>query len=36
MDLDKITEWCPTAGLFAGNIVQIQNLSYDLTVKRNE
>jgi hypothetical protein len=27
MDLDKITEWCPTVGLFAGNIVQIKNLS---------
>jgi hypothetical protein len=32
MDIDKITEWCATAGLFAGNIVHIQNLSNDSTL----
>jgi hypothetical protein len=34
MDVDKITEWCPTAGLFAGNIVHIQNLSNDSTLEK--
>ncbi|CUG74620.1 Hypothetical protein, putative [Bodo saltans] len=27
MDLDKITQWCPTVGLFASNIVVIRNLA---------
>jgi hypothetical protein len=32
MDVDKITQWCPTAGLLAGNIVQMRNLSDDASI----
>eukprot|EP00455_Lapot_gusevi_P040493 TRINITY_DN4584_c0_g2_i4.p1 TRINITY_DN4584_c0_g2~~TRINITY_DN4584_c0_g2_i4.p1 ORF type:complete len:181 (-),score=5.26 TRINITY_DN4584_c0_g2_i4:152-694(-) len=27
MDLDKITQWCPTVGLFASNIIIIRDLA---------
>ncbi|CUG88875.1 Hypothetical protein, putative [Bodo saltans] len=27
MDLDSITQWCPTVGLFASNIITIRNLA---------
>ncbi|CUG89102.1 multi-copy leucine-rich repeat protein, putative [Bodo saltans] len=29
MDLDKITQWCPTVGLFASNIIVIRDLAGD-------